>query len=60
MRNCWLEAPVGPAEYDLAATIAAVVPVHRKCLVKTGLSMALPLGCYSRIVPRSGLALKNS
>ena len=36
------------AGYDLAAARAAVVPAHGKVLVKTGLSMALPPGCYGR------------
>ena len=49
----------GAAGYDLAAAQAAVVPAHGKCLVKTGLAMALPPGCYGRIAPRSGLALKK-
>ena len=49
----------GAAGYDLAAAQAAVVPAHGKCLVKTGLVMALPHGCYGRIAPRSGLALKK-
>ena len=49
----------GAASYDLTTAEAAVVPVHSKCLVKTGLAMALPLGCYSRIAPRSGLTLKR-
>ena len=31
----------GAAGYDLAAVEAAVVPAHGKCLVKTGLAMAL-------------------
>ena len=38
---------------------AVVVPAHGKCLVKTGLKMALPIGCYGRIAPRSGLAIKK-
>ena len=49
----------GAAGYDLAAAQAAVVPAHGKVLVKTGLAMALPPGCYGRIAPRSGLALKK-
>ena len=49
----------GAAGYDLAAAQAAVVPAHGKCLVKTGLSMALPPGCYGRVAPRSGLALRR-
>ena len=36
-----------------------MVPAHRKVLVKTGLSISMPTGCYGRIAPRSGLALKK-
>ena len=49
----------GAAGYDLAATEVVVVPTHGKCLVKTGLAMALPPGCYGRVAPRSGLAIKK-
>ena len=49
----------GALGYDLATAEATVVPTHSKCLVKTGLAMALPTGCYGRIAPRSGLALKK-
>ena len=49
----------GAAGYDLSAAETAVVPPHGKCLVKTGLKMALPTGCYGRIAPRSGLAVKK-
>ena len=49
----------GAAGYDLAAAEAAVIPAHGKCLVKTGLQIALPPGCYGRIAPRSGLAIKK-
>ena len=35
------------------------MPAHSKCLVKTGLAMAMAPGCYDRIAPRSGFALKR-
>ena len=41
----------GAVGYDLAAAQAIVVPAHGKCLVKTGLVMALPPGCYGKIGP---------
>ena len=49
----------GAAGYDLVAAQSAVVPAHSKCLVKTGLAIAIPPDCYGRIAPRSGLALKK-
>ena len=49
----------GAAKYDLSVVQATVVAAHGKVLVKTGLAMALPPGCYGRIAPRSGLALKK-
>ena len=50
---------IGVARYDLAATQTTVVPAHGKVLVKIGLSISMPTGCYGRIAPRSGLALKK-
>ena len=41
------------AGYDLAIAQTAVCPAHWKVLVKTGLSLAMPSGCYGRIAPRS-------
>ena len=49
----------GAARYDLAAAQTAVVLVHGKCLVKTGLAMALPPNSYRRVAPRPGLDLKH-
>ena len=47
------------AGYDLVVAQSGLLLVHSKVLMKTGLSMALPPGCYGRIAPRSGLALKK-
>ena len=49
----------GAAGYNLAAAQSVVVPAHGKCLVKTGLSLAMPSGCYGRVPPPSGLVLKE-
>ena len=54
-----IRGTAGAAGYDLAAAESAVVPAHNKCLVKTGLAIAIPPSCYGRIAPRSGLALKK-
>ena len=37
----------------------AVIPPRGKALVKTDIQIHLPEGCYGRVAPRSGLALKN-
>ncbi|EPS45096.1 hypothetical protein H072_862 [Dactylellina haptotyla CBS 200.50] len=47
------------AGYDMYASEDTVIPKGGKGLVETGLSMAVPEGCYGRIAPRSGLASKN-
>ena len=49
----------GAAGYDLATAEPAVAPVHRKCLAKIGLQIALPSGCYGRIAPWTGLTIKK-
>ena len=49
----------GAAGYDLFAAEEVVVPAKGKIVVKTGISMAIPDGCYGRIAPRSGLSVKN-
>jgi dUTP pyrophosphatase len=36
-----------------------VIPARSKALVSTGISMAIPVGNYGRVAPRSGLAVKN-
>jgi dUTP pyrophosphatase len=47
------------AGFDLAAVEEASVPAGGKSIVKTGLSVATPVGTYGRIAPRSGLAAKR-
>jgi len=41
------------------STSEVVVPAKGKALIPTGLAMAIPIGNYGRIAPRSGLAAKN-
>ena len=49
----------GAADYDLASTEETVVPAKGKTVVKMGISIATPEGCYGRIAPRSGLAVQK-
>ncbi len=50
----------GDAGADLMASAKAVVPSRGKCLVSTGLRLALPEGHVGLIWPRSGLAVSHS
>ena len=54
-----MRSSLGSAGYDLSTTETAVAPAHGKCLVKIGLAIAKPPGCYGRVAPRSGLAIKK-
>ena len=47
------------AGYDLMSVAETVVPSKGKALISTGIAMAIPVGNYGRIAPRSGLAAKN-
>ncbi|KAF8543454.1 dUTP pyrophosphatase [Trichophaea hybrida] len=47
------------AGYDMYASKATTIPARGKALVDTDVSMAVPVGTYGRIAPRSGLASKN-
>lgn len=47
------------AGFDLSSAYDAVIPARGKGLVKTDLVVAVPDGCYARVAPRSGLALKK-
>ena len=43
----------------LSSAYDVIVPATGKALVKTDLQIAVPSGCYGRVAPRSGLAVKN-
>jgi len=45
--------------FDLRSAYDVVIPASGNGLVKTDLAIQLPLGCYGRIAPRSGLALHH-
>lgn len=56
-----LYASLGAAGMDLSAAIPEAISLQpgERCLVPTGLSIALPVGYEAQIRPRSGLALKR-
>ncbi|KAJ0172265.1 hypothetical protein K1T71_012238 [Dendrolimus kikuchii] len=47
------------AGFDLKSAYDYAVPARGKELVKTDLQIEVPSGCYGRVAPRSGLAVKN-
>jgi dUTP pyrophosphatase len=49
----------GAAGFDLYAAYDTVVPARGRSVVKTDIALKIPLGCYARVAPRSGLAVKK-
>lgn len=47
------------AGYDLSSVEDCTVPARQRLLVSTGLAIQVPVDCYARIAPRSGLSLKG-
>eukprot|EP00483_Globobulimina_turgida_P002744 UN02749 len=47
------------AGFDLVSAYELVIPSRGKAVAKTDIAMAIPVGCYGRIAPRSGLAWKH-
>lgn len=47
------------AGLDLYSIEAVSLDPGQRLLVRTGLAVAIPLGFYGRVAPRSGLATKN-
>ena len=53
-------AHAGDAGIDLYARVDAVLPARGgRLLVPTGVAVAIPVGFFGQVVPRSGLALKH-
>ncbi|XP_055639156.1 deoxyuridine 5'-triphosphate nucleotidohydrolase [Toxorhynchites rutilus septentrionalis] len=50
---------VKAAGFDLKSAYEYSVPARGKQVVMTDIQVQLPEGCYGRIAPRSGLAVKN-
>ena len=54
------QAHAGDAGIDLHARVDVVLPAHGgRVLVPTGIAVAIPVGLFGQVVPRSGLALKH-
>jgi dUTP pyrophosphatase len=50
----------GSVGYDLYSVVDTVVPSQAgNTIVGTGIALCIPLDCYGRIAPRSGLAAKH-
>ena len=48
-----------PTHYSVNANSAEqkVIPARGKALIDTQISIAVPVGCYGRVAPRSGLGM---
>jgi dUTP pyrophosphatase len=53
------QATEGDAGYDLYSVEEVTLAPLARAIIKTGISVAIPLGFYGRVAPRSGLALKK-
>lgn len=47
------------AGFDLKSLEDYIIQPRSVQIIRTGLKIELPLGCYGRIAPRSGLAVKH-
>ncbi|XP_051000498.1 deoxyuridine 5'-triphosphate nucleotidohydrolase, mitochondrial [Acomys russatus] len=47
------------AGYDLYSAYDYTIPPMERAVVKTDIQIAVPSGCYGRVAPRSGLAVKQ-
>lgn len=54
------KAHVYDAGFDLSACEDVIVPANDQKIINTGIAVHIPIDCYARIAPRSGLAAKKS
>jgi len=54
-----IRGSAGAAGYDICSTQDTIILAGRRGVINTGISVKLPPGCYGRIAPRSGLAVKS-
>lgn len=47
------------AGFDLRSAYTVTVPARGKALLFTDIQVEIPEGCYGRVAPRSGLAVKH-
>lgn len=53
-----IKATPQAAGFDLRSIEDYIIPPQSIQIVRTGIKIELPTGCYGRIAPRSGLAVK--
>lgn len=53
------KASPNAAGFDFRSPYDVTIPKQGNVLIQTDLAICLPEGCYGRIAPRSGLALKH-
>lgn len=47
------------AGYDLYSAEPSLVPAQGQAMISTDITVCVPIGCYGRVAPRSGLAAKH-
>lgn len=55
-----VRAKPGDAGLDLFSAETCTVPARGRRLVHTDIAVSIPVGCYGRVAPRSGLSIKKS
>lgn len=53
------KAHIYDAGFDLAACEEVIIGVNEQKMINTGIAIHIPIDCYARVAPRSGLAAKK-